>query len=142
MARPIATILCGRTEKIGAAVIAALKPEFEVIHFIMTPEAGQVQIPVLLRGEAAPSASELGTRDYGRKVEAIILGGGYDDEAIQQLRTAAGSLSTVPWLRADTTKPTPPLGPAYGECLVARIKETVKKLQAGGEMEKDAVVWY
>ncbi|KAJ5760929.1 hypothetical protein N7520_008085 [Penicillium odoratum] len=143
MAQPIPVVLCGRTEKIGTAVIAALKPEFEVIHFIMTPEAGLVQIPALLRGEAdVPSDSELGSKSYERGVGAIILGAGYEDEDIQRLREAAGTLSTVPWLRPDTTKPAPPLGPAYGQALVERIKETVNELQASAKLAKDAVVWY
>ncbi|OKL63923.1 hypothetical protein UA08_00475 [Talaromyces atroroseus] len=137
MAHRIPVILCGRTEKIGTAVIAALKPEFEV------PETGVVQIPALLRGDKiGPSQSELGTKNYERGVSAIILGAGYDDQAIKQLREAAGSVSSVPWLRPDTTKPTPPLGAAYGQALVDRIKETVKRLQGNGGMEKDAEVWY
>ncbi|KAJ5785299.1 uncharacterized protein N7503_010511 [Penicillium pulvis] len=143
MAPPIPVILCGRTEKIGAGVIAALKPEFEVIHFVMTLNAGLDQIPALLKGETeVPSHTELGSNNYARGVGAIILGAGYEDEDIRQLREAATPFSSVPWLRPDTTKPAPPLGPAYGQALVERIKETVNGLQASGVFEVDSVVFY
>lgn len=109
----------------------------------MTLETGLSQIPAILRGERdVPSDSELGSKDYGRGVGAVILGAGYENEDIQRLRDAAGPLSTVPWLRPDTTKPAPPLGPEYGKALVERIKQTVVELQESGKMGEDALVWY
>ncbi|RWA03042.1 hypothetical protein EKO27_g12063, partial [Xylaria grammica] len=61
MGTPI--ILCGKTEQIGRGVIAGLKPEYEVIHFIMSPESGAAQIPRdPARGPVAPPAdSALGS---------------------------------------------------------------------------------
>lgn len=40
----------------------------------------------------------------------------------------------VPWLRADTSKPAPPLGPEYGKAMVQRSKECL-----GGLAETDAM---
>jgi hypothetical protein len=109
----------------------------------MTPESGAVQIPALLRGETnVPSDSVLGSKNYSRGVGAIILGGGYDDEAIKILREAAQGIKPLPWLRLDLSKSAPSLGPEYGKALVARIKETVKRLQEDGKMEEDAIVYY
>ncbi|KAI9043193.1 uncharacterized protein KD926_004376 [Aspergillus affinis] len=143
MSDSVPVILCGKTEQIGATVVEAVKPELEVIHFVTTTEAGVVQIPALLRGEKNdPSNSALGSKDYDWGVGAIILGAGYDDQAIQILRDASQGLKPVPWLRPDTSKPAPPLGPEYGKALVARIKETVKELQAKGKMNEDAVIYY
>jgi hypothetical protein len=116
---------------------------YSVIHFVKNPETAMTEIPALLRGDKTVSSqSELGTKNYELGVGAVILGAGYDDQAVKQLREAAGRVSSVPWLRPDTTKPTPPLGPAYGQVLVDRIKEAVKDLQGKGGMDKDAVVWY
>ncbi|KAI2602098.1 hypothetical protein GGR54DRAFT_553251 [Hypoxylon sp. NC1633] len=136
-------ILCGKTELIGRGVIAGLKPEFDVIHFIMTPEAGIVQIPAILKGEQAPpSHSELGSKDYSELPVAIILGGGYDDADIEVMIKASAGIKPMPWLRPDLTKPAPPLGPEYGKALVARIKELLAELQKEGKMDEEKVQWY
>ncbi|KAJ4356034.1 uncharacterized protein N0V89_004061 [Didymosphaeria variabile] len=143
MASPIPVILCGRTERIGAGVIEALQPEIEVIHFVLTPEAGKTQIPALLRGEKeVTSDSGLGSKNYERAVEAVLLGAGYSDEEVEEMREASAGIKSMPWLRPDTSKPAPPLGPEYGKALVARIKKTLKELNEKGNMSKDAVVWY
>ncbi|KAJ9370103.1 hypothetical protein DTO282E5_5163 [Paecilomyces variotii] len=143
MAARIPVILCGKTERIGTAVVKGLKPEYEVIQFVMTPESGAVQIPALLRGETNVSSdSDLGSHDYSRGVKAIILGGGYDDQDLKILREAAQGIKPLPWLRPDLSKPAPPLGPAYGEAMVQRVKETLKGLQDNGKMEEDGIIYY
>jgi len=50
----------------------------------------------------------------------------------------------VPWLRPDTSKPAPPLGPEYGKALVVRIKELMADLQKQGKLDggEDGVYWY
>lgn len=114
-----------------------------VIQFVMTPESGATQIPALLRGETNVSSdSDLGSRDCSRGVRAIILGGGYNDQDTKILRDAAQGIKPVPWLRPDLSKPTPPLGPQYGEAMVERIKETLKGLQDSGKMEEDRIFYY
>ncbi|KUI74063.1 hypothetical protein VM1G_09707 [Cytospora mali] len=136
-------ILCGKTEQIGTAVIANLKPEFDVIHFFMTPEAGVVQIPAILKGEQQPpSDSNLGSKDYSKKPVAVILGGGYDDAGTEVMMKASAGIHPIPWLRPDLTKPAPPLGPEYGKALVQRIKDLVPQLENDGNMNKEDVFWY
>ncbi|KAH8433845.1 uncharacterized protein LDX57_011482 [Aspergillus melleus] len=143
MSDSVPVILCGRSEQIGATVVEAVKPELEVIHFIMTTDTGVDEIPALLRGEKnVPANSALGSKNYDWGVEAIIFGAAYSDQAVQLLRDASQGLKPVPWLRVDTSKPALPLGPEYGKALVARIKEAVKELQAKGQMNEDAVVYY
>lgn len=101
------------------------------------------QIPVILKGEKeVPSDSALGSKNYDKTPEAILLGAGYNQEEVEQIRNASKGIKGIPWLRPDTTKPAPPLGPEYGKALVARIKETLKKLDDKKEMSEDAVVWY
>jgi len=44
----------------------------------------------------------------------------------------------VPWLRADASKPAPPIGPEYGKAMVERAKECLGGLagtHAIGEMK-------
>ncbi|KAF2446079.1 hypothetical protein P171DRAFT_483457 [Karstenula rhodostoma CBS 690.94] len=115
MASSIPVILCGRTEAIGAGIIEALKPEIEVMHFILTPEAD----------------SALGPNKYERTSEAVLLGAGYGEEDTVEIREASKGIKDVPWLR-----------PEYEKALVARIMEKVKGLEEKGEMRQDAVVWY
>ncbi|XXG99231.1 hypothetical protein Hte_005568 [Hypoxylon texense] len=136
-------ILCGKTEGIGRGVIASLKPEYDVIHFILTPEAGVAQIPAILKGEQAPASdSTLGSKDYSKPPVAVILGAGYDDADTEVMMKASAGIKPIPWLRPDLTKPAPPLGPEYGKALVARIKELLPQLHKEGKMDEEKVQWY
>ncbi|KAI1771001.1 hypothetical protein F4818DRAFT_430846 [Hypoxylon cercidicola] len=136
-------ILCGKTEEIGRGVIAFLKPEYDVIHFVMTPEAGVAQIPAILQGEQAPpSDSTLGTKDYSKPPIAVILGAAFDDAGTEVMMRAAAGIRPVPWLRPDTTKPAPPLGPEYGKAMVERIKELLAQLREEGKLDEEKVQWY
>ncbi|KAI9147244.1 hypothetical protein HJFPF1_13280 [Paramyrothecium foliicola] len=141
MGAPI--ILCGKTEAVGKGVAADLRPEYDVIHFVLTPEAGVAQIPAILKGEQSiPSDSEIGTQDYSRPPICVILGGGYTDADTEAMMTAAKGLRAVPWLRPDLTKPAPPLGPEYGKALVRRIKELIPQLESEKKMNEAKVVYY
>lgn len=161
MASPHPIVLCGKTEAIGAVVLENLKPEFEgiptnlpvlsaklnlnaVIQFIQSVETGKQQIPALLRGDnPGSSGSALGSHNYERTPVAIVLGAAFDDEGIEALREAAKGTKDVPWLRPDTSKPTPPPGPDYGKAMVARIKEKVASLVDEGKLEGNGkVVWF
>lgn len=75
----------------------------------------------------------------------MLLGAGYDDAAVEEMRKAckdAGVTNGIPWLRPDTTKPAPPLGPEYGKALVARIKELMGHLADQHKLDEDAVLYY
>ncbi|KAI0809958.1 hypothetical protein GGR55DRAFT_146701 [Xylaria sp. FL0064] len=136
-------ILCGKTEQIGQGVIANLKPEYEVIHFVLTPEAGAVQIPAILQGhQSPPSDSALGSKDYSKTPVAVILGGGYDDADIDMIMKASKGIKPIPWLRPDLSKPAPPLGPEYGKAMVARVKDVLAQLSEDGKMDKEEIHWY
>ncbi|KAI1349195.1 hypothetical protein F5Y01DRAFT_192085 [Xylaria sp. FL0043] len=136
-------ILCGKTEQIGQGVIANLKPEYEVIHFVLTPEAGAVQIPAILRGhQSPPSDSALGSKDYSKTPVAVILGGGYDDAGIEVIMNASKGIKPIPWLRPDLSIPAPPLGPEYGKAMVARVKEVLAQLSEDGKMDTEEIHWY
>lgn len=118
-----------------------------VIHFVQTVDAGKQQIPALLRGDNPGSpSSTLGSKNYERTSIAIIFGAAFEDQDIQELREAVKGVKgtkRVPWLRPDTSKPTPPPGPEYGKAMVTRIKETIKELEEKGELEGNGeIVWF
>ncbi|KAI1736410.1 hypothetical protein F4680DRAFT_451957 [Xylaria scruposa] len=139
----IPIILCGKTEQIGQVVVAGLKPEYDVIHFVMSPESGAVQIPAILRGEQSPpSDSTLGSKDYSKPPVAIVLGGGFDDAGVNVIKKASEGIKPVPWLRPDLTKPAPPLGPEYGKAMVARAKGLLAQLEKEGKMNEEKVHLY
>ncbi|KAI0454767.1 hypothetical protein F5B21DRAFT_504013 [Xylaria acuta] len=72
-----------------------------VIYFVLTPEAGAIQIPAILKGEH---------KDYSKTPIAVILGGAYDDAGIDVMMKASEGIKPIAWLRPDPTKPAPPAG--------------------------------
>ncbi|KAA8652646.1 uncharacterized protein ATNIH1004_001551 [Aspergillus tanneri] len=140
--RTLPVLLCGRLERVGSLVIEELKPEYEVIHFITSVEDGTINLPLILSGNLPKwEGSGLGSKIYSRAPKAVILGGGYDDEAIEKLRQAVaisqGTIQ-VPWLKADPKKteagPTPGTE-AYCRSAAARIKETLEILEKTGRLD-------
>ncbi|OCK79666.1 hypothetical protein K432DRAFT_248738, partial [Lepidopterella palustris CBS 459.81] len=131
MASPIPVILCGQHTAVAERIIAGLLPEYEVIHFILSPSAGASEIPSILAGTFPPTITNLGTQNHSKPPAAIITGSPlYDDAGIAEMRDACkDSAVKVPWLRLDKSKPGPPPGPGkeYGEALVARIKVCLRE---------------
>lgn len=113
-----------------------------MIHFVLTPEGGQEQIPAIFKGEKPSANSELGSKDYSEKPVAVILGAGYDDSDVHQMMEASKGIHPIPWLRPDLSKPAPPLGPEYGKALVQRIKLLLAEMEKDGKMDEEKVVWY
>lgn len=108
----------------------------------MTPDGGKKQIPAIFKGEIPSADSELGSKDYSKKPIAVILGAAFDDEGTKVMMDASKGIHPVPWLRPDTTKPAPPLGPEYGKALVVRIKELLAELENDKKMNEEKVVWF
>ncbi|KAF7556393.1 hypothetical protein G7Z17_g1438 [Cylindrodendrum hubeiense] len=139
MTNPTPIILCGKTEQIGRGVIEGLKPEYEVVHFVLTPEAGVKEIPQVLQGKLPDvKSSDIGSGNLTHGVKAVVLGGAYEDEGITVMRDAVSSIAEIAWVRQDTTQPTPPLGPEYGKAMVARVKEALGKLEASGQLGENS----
>jgi hypothetical protein len=68
--------------------------------------------------------NDLATKNYSKPPAAIILGAGYEADDVAAMRKASTEAQAppVPWLRPDTSKPSPPLGSEYGNAMVARLK--------------------
>jgi len=79
----------------------------------------------------------LGSKNYSKVPVAVITGAGYETEAVDAMMKAVAGHSDakhVPWLRPDTSKPAPPLGPEYGKAMVSRVKECLGGLAGTQEM--------
>ncbi|OBS24269.1 hypothetical protein FPOA_04815 [Fusarium poae] len=148
---PVPIILCGKTEFIGQRVIEALKPEIEVVHFILPGESGKVIIPELLRGNPAPShpdTSKIGSGNYTQIPEAVVLGGAFEDADIEALRNAVKAVDGtrgVTWVRQDTTQPAPPVtSPEYAKLMTKRTKDSVIRLHKDDKLDgtNDRIEWY
>ncbi|KAF5971031.1 hypothetical protein FBULB1_9457 [Fusarium bulbicola] len=148
---PIPIILCGKTEFIGGRVIEALKPEIEVVQFILPGDSGQVIIPALLAGKNPPShpdRSAIGSGNYNNTPRAVVLGGAFEESDIATLRDAVKTVNGargVAWLRQDTSQPAPPVtSPEYPKLMTRRTKEAVIKLDKDGKLDGtyDGLEWY
>ncbi|GKT87287.1 hypothetical protein Ct61P_05137 [Colletotrichum tofieldiae] len=118
---PTPVALCGKTEQIGRGVIAGLKPEYEGKPWRLSHDR---------------------QRQLRRRPRAVILGGAFDDaatavlrEAVAGARAQSADVRKVPWLRQDSSKPAPPLGPEYGKAMVVRVKEALARLQGEGKLD-------
>ncbi|KAK1958528.1 hypothetical protein LY78DRAFT_707559 [Colletotrichum sublineola] len=142
----IPVALCGKAEQVGCIVIAGLRPEYEVIHFVTSPTSGAAILPALLASRPPPShpdASTIGSGNYAAAPRAVILGRAFDDaatavlqEAVADARVqASADVRTVPWLRQDSSKPMPPIGPKYGEAIVARVRVALARLEEEGKLD-------
>lgn len=87
-------------------------------------------------------------RSTGKKVAAVVAGGGYNDADFEQLRKAGEGKSSIPWLRHDISKeidprqPRPKAGIEYGEQLAKKIVNCLQDLEKDEKMDKDGVYWF
>ncbi|KAF4338970.1 hypothetical protein FBEOM_7146 [Fusarium beomiforme] len=148
---PIPIILCGKTEFIGQRVIEALKPEIEVVQFILPGDSGKVIIPALLAGKSPPKhpdSSAIGTGNHNRVPRAVVLGGAFEECDLAALRDAVKTIEGargVAWIRQDSTQPAPPVtSPEYPKLMTRRTKEAVIRLDKEGKLEGtyDGLEWY
>jgi hypothetical protein len=86
----------------------------------------------------------LGSRNYSRPPQAVLVGGGYDEEAVDKMRTAVASTQgtrKVPWVRPDLEKtragPTPGTE-EYSKSVASRMRETLKTLERDGKLDGTA----
>jgi hypothetical protein len=117
----------------------------------MSLEDGLRNLPLILSGSTpANIKSNLGSKNYSAPPRAIILGGGYDDAAIAQLREAVASSPgavKIPWLKADPEKmkagPTPGTE-EYCRAAASRMKSTLGSIPESGELgpEDDEIFYW
>jgi hypothetical protein len=124
---------------------------FVVIHFISTPEKARKDLPRFLNNEKPTKSSDdgVGSQDYSRQPEAILLGLGYYNEIVEDLRQACrGTVRGVPWVRGGLSKSefndlmanSPPAPMAQqGPVTAGKIKKKLLQLLDDGEGSKDGL---
>lgn len=108
----------------------------------MSLEDGLTNIPLLLSGSHPKDPlSQIGSGDYSRVPQAVILGGGFTAADIDQLRQAAldnENARKVPWLKANLQKTAegPEMGTeGYAQTIPARVREAMSKLAEEGKFD-------
>ncbi|KAH7032976.1 uncharacterized protein B0I36DRAFT_382939 [Microdochium trichocladiopsis] len=89
-AAPMPVVTCGAHEAVGKAVIAGLKPEYEVILFCQGATALAKELPLLLSSPATftPESSTIGSGNFSSPPRAVIFGGAWGPEDIAQVQGA------------------------------------------------------
>ncbi|KAJ6483128.1 hypothetical protein C8R45DRAFT_871014 [Mycena sanguinolenta] len=142
-AKPILVLVTGASERIGSVAVARI-PRIPIrilrvaaIHFTLAASS-VTEIPFLLKGEVPnPSSSSANWSTFPR---AIVFGGAYEDTLFEAVRkTVAGTPGTkrIPWLRVDTNRPSPPIGPEYAAAGVARMNAMLSKLESDGKFDAE-----
>jgi hypothetical protein len=105
-----------------------------VIHINLTPEQGIKDLPQVLSAKApVDSLSNLGSQTYTNRPFAIAVGGGFNDQAFQEIKSACKDVEQgIAWIRADTTQLTsmPSLNDheAFGAAMAKRVKSALNEL--------------
>lgn len=145
---PLPIVVCGKHPSIAASVRKGLLPEYDVIHVVLSVEAGISDIPLLLSSQAPRnSSSNLGSQNYTKPPVAIALGGGFDSEMFEKMKNACDNAPSSPWLRTDTSKGPGPPGPeeqeSYGAIVAQRMKKRLGELKVGEEGGvREGVFWF
>lgn len=122
----------------------------KAIHIVQSVEAGVQDIPPLLQGHFTLSKelANLGTQEYGKKIVAVVVGGGYNDTDFEKLRKSCIGKSSIPWLRHDISmdidprQPRPKIGAEYGEQIGKKVVKFLQGLKEQGKMDEDGVYWF
>ncbi|KAF1851046.1 uncharacterized protein K460DRAFT_302766 [Cucurbitaria berberidis CBS 394.84] len=144
---PIPVIVCGKNPNIAKKVREDLLPEYDVIHIILTLEAGTLEIPRLLSGKTPEKTpGNHGSQNYTQKPVAIAVGGGFDNEAFGQMKDASKDVQSVVWVRPDVNyrAEMPALSDteAFGAATAVRVKKCLNELSVGKEGGKTEGVFY
>ncbi len=157
MAAGIPIITCGDHKPDAIGVRQRMAPEYEVIYSAFLLPETMEELPKILSGNLPPASSlhtQVASNDFQRKPVAVIVGGGYDDEAYQSLHqkcidACGGSAKDlgIAFFRVDN-QVTDRLvaegkGPekrkaGYSEAITARLKDKLSEVGvADGLREKD-----
>ncbi|KAL2826411.1 hypothetical protein BDW59DRAFT_160935 [Aspergillus cavernicola] len=143
---PIPVVLFGRSATVGKPVSELLRPEYEVIHFIVTPEEARAELPRLLAGRDPQSASpnDVGSHNYSQPPRVAIFGRGYNPDFVQELKKVCGDdvRQPVAWVVGEPSKaPTAPPPPGYGKLVADEVKGVLETWREEGGAE-DAFILY
>ncbi|PTB35333.1 uncharacterized protein TrAFT101_011205 [Trichoderma asperellum] len=144
--QPMPVVACGKIPAMGKSISQHLLPEYEVIHFILSYEAAEAELPHLLVGRDPQSRSpdEIGTHDYSRPPRAVIFGRGYEPQQVEELKKKFAGVAKEPvaWVRGNPADlPAGAAGPDYAQNIAADMKKVLKKWRDGGEKDEEILVY-
>lgn len=122
---------------------------FKVIHFMTTDEAAEADISRLFNGEqpSIPSSAGLGSGDYSRRPQALVVGRAFTVDMIDALRQkCAGSF---PWFvggldqnqKGELLNKKPQPG-QYGPSVAQDSKTKLDEVRNSDNWEQDGVYSY
>ncbi|PYH52360.1 uncharacterized protein BO96DRAFT_469387 [Aspergillus niger CBS 101883] len=126
--QPVPVVACGRIPTMGKSISQHLLPEYQVIHFILSYEAAEAELPHLLAGRDPQSRSpnEIGTHDYSQPPRAVIFGRGYEPQQVEELKKKFAGVPKEPvaWVRGNPADlPAGAAGPDYAQNVAADMKK-------------------
>ncbi|XXG95100.1 Aspartate aminotransferase, cytoplasmic [Hypoxylon texense] len=146
----IPLILAGHFEDVGKTFQEAIQPDFDVVYFVTSPQAGLADIPAVLKGEIPTSAAAAGSRHkvgsgnlaHGTP-RAVVVSGSYDDAFVERLRQEIAAVGkAVPILKLDRSGA--PAGAAGAKpaaektkAVAERAVKVLKKLEDEGKLDGD-----
>lgn len=160
-------IACGRIPAMGKSISQHLLPEYEgfliytflnliyivlmlssVIHFILSYEAAEAELPHLLAGrepQSQKSPNEIGSHDYSRPPRAVIFGRGYEPQQVEELKKKFARVAQEPvaWVRGDPADLPAggAAGPDYAQKIAADMKKVLHQWRDGGEKDEEILVY-
>lgn len=165
-------ILIGRNPIIASKVREDLKPEYDgtpisrhpqrytlkltspftVIHIILSVQQAITDLPLLLSSpsQIPPDNSDnYGSQVYGARPRAVVIGGGFTDEMVQEMKSACKDAEGgIVWVKGNpiSVKAMPPLSDrqAYGAATASLVKKKLDELNVGreGGEKKEGVHFY
>lgn len=124
---------------------------FSVIHFLNSAETASTELPLLFAGKKpdASSFANIGTQDYSRRPQAVVLGGAFTNSMVDALRKDCAGAVNAPWMTAGMTEQqleelakSPPDPATYGPSVAKLIKGAMVRVQEEGKWNVDGVYSY
>lgn len=121
------------------------------MHFLASAETAATELPLLLTGTkpAQPSDFNIGTQNYVKQPQAVVVGGYFTNSMVEALRKQCGDTLNVPWMTAgvneeqrDALMKRPMEVARYGPFVAKALKEAMARVKEEGRWQGDGVFVY
>ncbi|GIK06109.1 hypothetical protein Aspvir_001752 [Aspergillus viridinutans] len=145
-AQSMPVVACGRKTAVGKPISQFLLPEYEVIHFMLSYEAAEAELPHLLAGRdpRSQNPNDVGTHDYSRPPRAVIFGRGFEPEQVEELKKKFAGIAKEPvaWVRGNPADvPVGGPGPDYAQKVGVDMKKVLDKWRDAGGKDEEILVY-
>lgn len=121
------------------------------MHFLASAETAATELPLLLTGKqpAQPPAFDIGTQNYSKQPQAVIVGSYFTVSMVETLRKQCGDTLDVPWMTAGVNEEERdelmkrPMNPSrYGPFVAKALKGAMARVKEEGRWQGDGVFMY